>query len=518
MKQIKFNQLTLTNFKSHRDLTVNFGEVTKVTGDNAQGKSSILEAITFLFYGTDTFGSKTDPTPINYEHDETMVTLLFEVDGKQVKLGRILRKGKASYIINDVPSKATEFNQLVDSLFDKELFLSLFNPNYFFTMHWSKQREMLMQYVPAPINKEVFTELPKPQADKLSELVKKHSLNDLEKIHRENNTKQDKVYIAAQSRTKTLKEQLEGLQASSESEEELNQKLAKLQQQLADIDEQSATLAESNKAYEQKQTEIRNNRNRIEMSKDRYLKVRGDEIAEDCPTCRRPLDEKSVATVKENREQELANMREDHNKLLAERDRLAEELLQLTYIERSELHEQATKLHHEVHAIQAQLRSFEQRNKLAEQITEAEQHEQATLTSRNDSIFILDAIKAYQAKEAELQGEKVQGLFETLSIKLFETLKNGEIKPTFEIEMDGKPYSKLSLSESIRAGLELREVLSEQAEIILPTFVDNAESITKLKEPSGQLIMCRVVGGRELEIKPYSYFNEKWMRVGKDVE
>src|SRR5699024_425634 len=193
----------------HQDLTVNFGERTVITGDNAKGKSSIGEAITFLLYGTDALGSKLDPTPDTYEADSTLVTLLLEVDGKDTLLGREIAKGRNKYYINEVPSKATEFNQIVEQLFDKDLFLSLFNPNYFFTMHWKKQREMLLQHVTSPANKEVFKELPSAQSDELSKLFKKHSLEDLDKIHRENKRKQEKAYIAAQSRTKTLKERLD---------------------------------------------------------------------------------------------------------------------------------------------------------------------------------------------------------------------------------------------------------------------------------------------------------------------
>ncbi|MDT2237466.1 hypothetical protein P7H19_15965 [Paenibacillus larvae] len=37
--EIKFKTLTLHNFKSHRDLTVEFGDLTKITGENTKGKS-----------------------------------------------------------------------------------------------------------------------------------------------------------------------------------------------------------------------------------------------------------------------------------------------------------------------------------------------------------------------------------------------------------------------------------------------------------------------------------------------
>lgn len=42
---IIFKQLVLKNFKSHQDITVNFGERTDITGDNAVGKSTIVEAL-----------------------------------------------------------------------------------------------------------------------------------------------------------------------------------------------------------------------------------------------------------------------------------------------------------------------------------------------------------------------------------------------------------------------------------------------------------------------------------------
>ncbi|MDT2306386.1 hypothetical protein P7H21_23900 [Paenibacillus larvae] len=88
------------------------------------------------------------------------------MDGKDVLLSRGIEKGKATYYINDVPSKAKEYEELVKSLFDKDLFLSLYNPSYYFTLKWNEQRELLLRYVSAPANKEVFAQLPKQQAEK----------------------------------------------------------------------------------------------------------------------------------------------------------------------------------------------------------------------------------------------------------------------------------------------------------------------------------------------------------------
>ena len=129
---IWFERLTLHNFKAHRDLIVEFGEVTTISGDNGKGKTSIPEAIAWLLFGVDTLGNtKFDPTPTNYEYDHVKAELLLSVDDVQLLLGRGIEKGKNTFYINDVPSPATEFAETVKKLFDKDLFLSLFNATYF---------------------------------------------------------------------------------------------------------------------------------------------------------------------------------------------------------------------------------------------------------------------------------------------------------------------------------------------------------------------------------------------------
>ncbi|WP_337970123.1 AAA family ATPase [Virgibacillus salexigens] len=497
--QIKFKSLKLESFKSHQDLEVSFGEVTKITGDNAKGKTSVLEAISWLLYGTDATGSKLDPTPITCDSSQSLVSLLFSVDGRDMLIGRGLEKGKAKYYINEVPSKATEFNEILEQMFDKDLFLSLFNPNYFFTMKWTEQREMLLQYIPAPANKEVFKALPEVQASKLAELVKEKSLEDLDKIHRSNKTKLEKQYIAAQSKTKTLKEQLDE-NAPTVPLESLNAEDSQIVKQIKELEKATESANDKNRKFNELQSQIHSLNDQIEMSKERWPRLRDEEIEDTCKTCKRPLDEESVQVVKDDKDKRIDEYKSQHKELVNKRNELREELNSLEYIDVSEQQEKIRELENKRYPILQEVSKHKHIGSLQEQVDKAAATEKETLDSLNESIFIIDSIKAFYAKEAELQAEKVQALFETLSINLFKEQKNGEIKPDFEIEMDGKGYKKLSLSESIRAGLELREVLSEQSEVIAPVFVDNAESITKFKEPIGQLIISRVVAGKELEV------------------
>jgi hypothetical protein len=150
--------------------------------------------------------------------------------------------------------------------------------------------------------------------------------------------------------------------------------------------------------------------------------------------------------------------------------------------------------------LQMAVRHAEQAGSLAEDINVAREKKEVIRKELITSQAIVDVIKVFKSKRSELMVSKVDELFTTISIKLFETLKNGEEKATFEIEMDGKPYSKLSTAEKIKAGLELIEVLSKQSEVVAPTFVDNAESILNFTAPAGQLIVARVKD-EELSIK-----------------
>ncbi|MHB0864788.1 ATPase [Paenibacillus sp. SEL3] len=512
--EIKIISAKAHNFKAHRDLSVNFGRITQITGDNEQGKSSILEVLTWTLYGTDTMGGKLDPTPTNYEYDYVQAETLLDIDGKQMLLGRGIEKGKTTYYINEVPSKAGDFDEIVKSLFDKDLFLSLYNPSYFFTLHWSTQRDLLLRYVTPVSNKEVFTEMSRtspdekakdikfnPQAAKLSELVKKHTMDQLGEIHKKNKNDKDTAYKRAQGRTEALVDQLQKLPATPEDIEAVKAEDAALLEQIKALEVQTDLAGETNRKRTVLESTIQSLQRQIEQAKDRYMKVYNEPIEDHCPACKRPLDTESVEAVIENKEHRKEELRAAHQKLVDERKDLEVQLAAIEPVDVSEQTSQIRALESERDATATAIAAHKSRQGMQDDIDKARADEADTLSSRNDSIFVLDAIKAFEAKEAELQAAKVQNLFSTLSISLFKEQKNGERKPDFVIEKDNKPYPILSLSESVRAGLELREVLSEQSGLVSPVAVDNTESTFKIKKSSGQLILVKAVEDAPLEIK-----------------
>jgi len=514
MNQFKLIEGMCHNFKAHRDLCVKFGDLTKITGDNEEGKSSVLDIPPWTLYGTDTFGSKMDPTPTTYKYDYVMAETLLEVDGKLLKFGRGIEKGKATYYINDVPSKASDFEEIVKSLIDKDLFLCLYNPSYFFSLHWEKQREIMLRYEMPPTQKEVFAEMSRtdpdqklkdiklnPQAEKLAELVKKHTLPQLEEIHKKNKNDKDTAHKKAQGRTETLEEQFRQLPEMPEDIEAIKAEDAELVKQVKAIHAKIELADEPKRKQAVLEGTIENVRQQIAAAKDRYMKVHNEEIAEECSTCKRPFDEAAKQAAETNKDERKKPLRDEHDKLVAQRKELEVELAAVELIDVSELWEQMRALEKRRDTKADAIGLYNRSQSLQADLEKARADEAATLASRNDSIFILDAIKSYEAKAAELQAAKVQGLFETIKIRLFKEQKNGDIKADFVIDQYGKTPTQFSLSGAIRAGLEVRNVISQQSGWIAPCFIDNKESVTHYKAPRGQLILCQVIEGKPLKIE-----------------
>lgn len=500
-KHIRIIETELRNFTNHRDRKVKFGNITRLSGKNGQGKTSIGAAPVWVLYGTDLYGSKFNPTPLNYEFDRVFASVLLEVDGKQYKFARAIEGGKISYYYNDTPYKAKEFEVEVASLFDKDEFLSLYNPQYFFGLHWTKQREMILRYTTAPAKSEVFKHLPVVQAEKLNELTKKHSLDDLQKLHRDQKNKLEKQHIAAQSRTKTLQEQLPPVYADFNAEIEEKKQIA-IRKRIEVVKECIANAESSNRKLNELNTQIRGLVADRDRAKIEFQKLNNEEIPDTCRVCRQPLQGESVKAAEEEKQKRIAEFKANYDALVSKRKALEEEANAIEWIDVSELLNELDGLNDELKASVDRSEAMATRDESLLKVEQARADEAKTLADLKESIFILDAIKAYRAKEAELQAEKVQSLFTTLSIRLFKYVKTtDEWEPDFSIQMDGKDYAVLSAGEKIAAGLELTEVLFKQSELIVPCFIDGIESYTGKVAVYDQLITGRAVPDQELKIE-----------------
>lgn len=519
-KIVRFKETELINFAGLRSKTVQYGNITALSGRNGQGKTSIGTAPVWVLFGKDLLGSdytkdKYSPRPSNYEYDRVYASILLSVDGTEYKFARETAGKTNSFYVNDIPQAATAYNAAVATLFTQDEFMALYFPAYFFGLHWTKQRELLMKGVAAPLNKTVFAEMSRtspeqkakdiilnPQAVKLSELVKKHTLDDLVAKHKKDKTQLEKTHIAAQSRTKTLREQMDRLPAVEIDLEAKRAEHAAIEEQIQAIEAISDKAGESNHVYNQLAARIDSLQEQVCVSAAGWKLLKAEQIKDTCPTCKQSLQAEAIDAVTANKELRMEAYKAKHSAIVVNRKEAEAELATLQYIDVSEQLQKVRELDQRLEPIKEAIRNHNDRARLATDVEKAAADEAATLAGLRESTFVLDAIKAYKSKEAELQAAEIQSKFTTLSIRLFKYVKSSdEYEPDFSVQAEGKDYSFLSAGEKIGAGLELIEVLFKQSDLITPVFVDGIGEYTGPIAAYDQVITGRAIPEQDLKIE-----------------
>lgn len=505
---INFLEVTFHNYKAIRDLSIPYTEILKLSGKNGESKTTIGEGPVWCLYGVDLMdSSKYDPTPTNYEFDTTSVALLFSKDGSEYLVKREIDNGKNVFYINDVPKTATEYKTFVAGLFEKEMFLSLYNPSFFFSQKWEEQRKQIMQYVSAPLNADIFkgmsgAEKLNPYALRLETELKKETIPNLQAKHTKNKNDKDKLYTQAQGSVKTITEQIKAYKDVPDIDVVvIEAENADLYRRIGIEDLKAVQANEVNVQIATLQSNVSNLQYQVDAAKTRYMAVYNEVVAEDCATCKQPLDEAAIAATNINKEARKEPLKAQHKALCDQRDAEKKKLELLEPVDISEQNAIVRVLEDERDVLMDKIRTQKQKDSLAAQLDTAKKLEKEHLESKNDSIFVLNAIKSFNATEASLQVSKVESLFTRLKVRLFNHVEStGEYKPFFMIQMDGKDYSALSQGEKITAGLELHEVLHRQSGLIVPCFIDASESYTGDIKVYGQAIISTVVKGQGLQI------------------
>ena len=110
---------------------------------------------------------------------------------------------------------------------------------------------------------------------------------------------------------------------------------------------------------------------------------------------------------------------------------------------------------------------------------------------------------SYVSKRAELTFSQLK--MNRVEISLYDVVKStGEVKDSFKFTYSGRRYDRLSLSEKIRAGMEVSELIKRLTGRNYPVFVDNMESVDDLANvrPTGQIIMAKCVSNAPLQVRP----------------
>lgn len=199
--QIKLKSIHLENFKGIKSLDVTFGDKTKIKGQNAAGKTTVFDSFTWLLFNKNSSGEeKFNVRPLDaygnrIDNVEIEVVAVLEVDGKEVELSKVqkqkwvkkrgtdvteLQGNENLYEIDGYPKSEADYKAYISSLVNEDLFKMLTNPQYFSSMKWKEQRDILMKFV-SDIS-DVELAMSNPEFDDLiPELEKAPSTDDIQK-------------------------------------------------------------------------------------------------------------------------------------------------------------------------------------------------------------------------------------------------------------------------------------------------------------------------------------------------
>ena len=171
MTTIRIKKLSLENFKCHKNLILDFmGGNASVYGDNATGKTSIYDALTWLLFGKDSQGNgekNIEIKPLNIlgevkDHDAiTSVEAVLLVNGEEITLKRTYQEvwttkrgsseatydgNTSEYYVDGVPCKKFAFADKVNELVNEDTFRMLTSVSHFADgITWQDRRAVLFR-------------------------------------------------------------------------------------------------------------------------------------------------------------------------------------------------------------------------------------------------------------------------------------------------------------------------------------------------------------------------------------
>ena len=198
--KLKIRSLHMENFKGIKSLDVNFSNKTSIKGQNAAGKTTIFDAFTWLLFNKNSAGEeKFNVRPLDKDGNridnvEIKVSSILDVDGKEVELSKtqkqnwvkkrgtdtaVLQGNVNSFEIDGYPKSEADFKAYVSNLAQSEdMFKMLTNPQYFSSLKWKDQRDILMRLA-TDVSDVELAQTDAKYAPLLGELEKAPSTDDI---------------------------------------------------------------------------------------------------------------------------------------------------------------------------------------------------------------------------------------------------------------------------------------------------------------------------------------------------
>ena len=606
IKQFEISSLKVSGFKCFaEERSFSFGPMNAIFGHNAQGKSTIADAISYAITGVSFFGSNRMDRLRAPGKNISVELQIVDGEGQPHCLIRNRVGDNTDVFWDGQPIAAKDLNTVFA---ERDLFLAVFNPLYLIEVLGNKGRDLFERYMPEVPHEKVMEQLSEHNQSILAQnpflspeaLVKqtRESIRELESTltycqgqqdllrsqreqsgvllaDRQKELQDCRVRIQELESIRTtgfdgsdLKERLADLyslheeyvreQASLPQTDDLDAKFRDLTQKRA---KREADVYHSQYAQALADTQKQINELGMELARHRHI-LAGLQPGIRCPMCYQTVTQETLPALKDEFEATIRRICAQGKELSGQLDELhgldekarevfeafrAQDIamcnLELADIElrrqqavdavRAEnerRQQKSSEIREEIQNIEldletgrlsseemVELECFKERAKALEAEIEVLTEQQGSSMGADVAPGIsAEEINAEIVKKNELLtalssyiAERVRQRFDHLdlnrvSISLYEVSKTtGEVRDVFKFNYEDRPYVILSLSEKIKAGLEVSELLKKIAGINYPVFIDNGESVPVIDNvrPSGQTFISQVVKNEQLRVE-----------------
>lgn len=606
IKQFEISSLKVSGFKCFaEERSFSFGPMNAIFGHNAQGKSTIADAISYAITGVSFFGSNRMDRLRAPGKNISVELQIVDGEGQPHCLIRNRVGDNTDVFWDGQPIAAKDLNTVFA---ERDLFLAVFNPLYLIEVLGNKGRDLFERYMPEVPHEKVMEQLSEHNQSILAQnpflspeaLVKqtRESIRELESTLTYCQGQQDLLQsqreqsgVLLADRQKELQDcririqELESIRTTGFDGSDLKERLADLYSlheeyvreqaslpQTDDLDakfrdltqkraKREADVYHSQYAQALADTQKQINELGMELARHRHI-LAGLQPGIRCPMCYQTvtqetlpalkdefeatirricaqgkelsgqldelhgLDEKAREVFEAFRDQDIAMC----NQELADIELRRQQAVDAVRAENERRQQKISEIREEIQNIEldletgrlsseemVELECFKERAKALEAEIEVLTEQQGSSMGADVAPGIsAEEINAEIVKKNELLtalssyiAERVRQRFDHLdlnrvSISLYEVSKTtGEVRDVFKFNYEDRPYVILSLSEKIKAGLEVSELLKKIAGINYPVFIDNGESVPVIDNvrPSGQTFISQVVKNEQLRVE-----------------
>lgn len=331
--------LHMENFKGIKSLDVNFSNKTSIKGQNAVGKTTIFDAFTWLLFNKNSAGEeKFNVRPLDknnkrIDNVEIKVVGAINVDGKEVELSKVqkqnwvkkrgtdtvaLQGNVNSFEIDGYPKSEADFKEYISSLAQSEdMFKMLANPQYFSSMKWKEQRDILMRLV-TDVSDVELAQTDAKYAPLLGELEKAPSTDDIR-------AKFQKALTEWKKKQSEIPVRIDEAEKSKIDVDVAEQELAKadLTRRIAECDKKIENAGSTLGDLRSKEMQLQFDMSGIAQTMNRELSNRRSNIDADLCGCKNEMDHfKATISLKEKQIADNAKAIADAD---AERKKLGEQ-------------------------------------------------------------------------------------------------------------------------------------------------------------------------------------------------